>query len=328
MEIVPEDSDPSLATYLWASEGVGWLARVDNELRAAELEELLDVHPYERHRILFEWLMTTGNENESRRILSDLMDTLKPKSWYQGTTFVRYALSTRDAVERPVLKAQGAHYAFVSPSAASTADRTLGRSLEETFFWLGIVEHSWDDGDLYFRLTPLGHSLISGDEDEGIRSQFTKGTAEIVVQPNFDIVVPTQDMDPLLTVPLDQFAMRQSTGQATVYHLSKESFTQALQEGHDGDAFVDYLASHNRGGTLPSNVMTTLDDWRGGLRRVRLRTVHVLEADDTLVMADLQHRRKYKKYLQRIDSQKVTTYSKITKAEFTKQLEKDGFIVE
>ena len=118
-------------------------------------------------------------------------------------------------------------------------------------------------------------------------------------------------MDPLLTVPLDQFAVRQSTGQATVYHLSKDSFTGALQEGHDGDAFVDFLVTHNRGGILPSNVMTTLDDWRGGLRRVKLKTIHVLEVNDSLVLADLQHRRKYKKFLNAIDQHKIIGYSDI-----------------
>jgi hypothetical protein len=135
-------------------------------------------------------------------------------------------------------------------------------------------------------------------------------------------------MDPLLTVPLDQFAVRQSSGNASVYLLSKESFTQALQDGHDADLFVNFLMTHNRGGSLPKNVMTTLEDWRGGLRRVRLRTIHIIEADDPLVMADLQHRRKFKKHFLPVEPQKMVAYSKISRGELSKILEKDGFIVE
>ena len=72
----------------------------------------------------------------------------------------------------------------------------------------------------------------------------------------------------------------------------------------------------------------TLEDWRGGLRRLRLRTIQVLETEDPLVMADLQHRRKYKKYFKEVDPHRVMTYHKVSKADLSKQLEKDGFIVE
>lgn len=148
------------------------------------------------------------------------------------------------------------------------------------------------------------------------------------MQPNFDIVVPTQDMDPLLTAPLDQFAIRASSGQATVYHMSKESFTQAVQEGHDANAFIAFLLRHNRGGSLPSNVLQTLEDWRGGMKRVRIRTIHVIESEDKLVMADLLHRRRLKKYFKALDPQTMVQYGNCTKAELAKELEKDGFVIE
>lgn len=327
-EIVSEDAVPSLATCLWAAEGVGWAARVDNELRAGELKTLVEVAPFERHRLLFDWMMSMGEEAESRRTLANALDELKAGTWYRVTDFIEYALQAKAESEQPVLKSMGGHYAYVSPGTASSADKTLARSLEETLFWLGVVERAEDGGGPHFRVTDLGRCLLTGRGRAEIEKRYAKRSAEIVVQPNFDIVVPTQDMDPLLTVPLDQFAVRQSTGRATVYHLNKESFTQALQEGHDGEAFVEFLAAHNRGGALPANVMMTLDDWRGGLRRVRLRNVPVLETDDALVLADLMHRRKFRKYLQPVDPQRMVTYGKISRAEFAKQLEKDGFIVE
>ena len=327
-DIASDEDEPSLATCLWIAEGLGWLARVDNELRAGELEYLLKIHRFHRHRKVFDWLTSAGNEKDSRRVLARLLDELRPDQWYSATEFVDFAARANEQSEEPVLKAVGAHYKYVSPSAAANLERTLARSLEESLFWLGVVERSYEGADSYFRVTTLGRSLLEGKDDKDILEEFAQQGGEIVVQPNFDIVVPTQDMDPLLTVPLDQFAVRQSTGQATVYHLNKDSFTQALQEGHDGDAFVDYLVSHNRGGSLPANVMTTMDDWRGGLRRVRLRTVQIIESDDRLVMADLMHRRKFKKYLQPIDPQLATGVGKIGKADLIKLLEKEGFIVE
>lgn len=327
-DTVDEDHEPSLSTCLWAAEGVEWLAHVDNELHAPDLEDLLDVEHFDRHRLLFDWIMSTGNEGTSRRLLANALETMKSGMWYPILDFVKFVMQIRDEQDRSILKSQGGHYAYVSPGSAANADRVLLRSLDETLFWLGVIAKCSDGEETYFQVTDIGRSLLTGLDDPDLQKRFAKKGKEIVVQPNFDIVVPTQDMDPLLTVPLDQFALRQSTGKATVYLLSKESFTQGLQDGHDGDAFIEYLVSHNRGGTLPANVMTTLEDWRGGLRRVRLRTIQVLETDDPLVMADLQHRRKFKKFFMKIDPHKLMTYQNVTKAELGKQLEKDGFIVE
>jgi hypothetical protein len=73
--------------------------------------------------------------------------------------------------------------------------------------------------------------------------------------------------------------------------------------------------------------MTTLDDWRGGMKRVRLRTLHILESDDPLVMADLLHRRRFNKHFESVDPRKVVAFKKITKVELAKELEKEGFVV-
>ena len=174
----------------------------------------------------------------------------------------------------------------------------------------------------------LGEAILRREISGPLSDRFPKRQGEFVVQPNFDIVVPSEEMDPLLTVPLDQFSERASTGQATVYNVSRESFTQAVQDGHDAAAFVDFLLAHNRGGSLPANVMTTLEDWRGAMKKVRLRTVEIIESDDPLVMADLLHRRKFQKHLVPIDARQVVGYSDISRDEIARALEKEGFIVE
>ncbi len=327
-EICPEDTEPSLNTCLWVAQGIGWLARVDTDLRAGDLEALIQHDRISRHRMVFEWLMTADKETCPRRLLASLFEELKPGVWYPTLEVVRQAMAMRAEDEQPVLRSAGAHWHYVSPSTASHSERGLVHMFEETFLWMGIVDRAEEDGDSFFRITELGECLLLNNDLDIVAVKFPSRKAEIVVQPNFDIVVPSQDMDPLLTVPLDQFADRGSTGRATVYHLNKESFTRAIQEGHDGNAFVEFLLAHNRGGSLPSNVMTTLDDWRGGMKRVRLKTMQVLETDDPLVLADLLHRRRFKKFLLPLDPHKNATYAKITKAELAKQLEKDGFIVE
>jgi hypothetical protein len=326
-DIVADEDEPSIATCLWIGQGAGWLARVDNELRAVNLDPLVKKPMLERHQDVFEWLTASANEADSKRILASFLEDSKPHAWYSVVEFIRYILRTASEAERAVLKNAGGHWHYVSSSSVNSSERGLARSLEETFLWLGAVDRAEDGEDGIFRITDLGEFLLAERNEEKVRQQFAKRHGEIFVQPNFDIVVPSQEVDPLLTVPLDKFTIRQSTGTATVYHLSKESFTGALQAGHDGDEFVAYLLEHNRGGALPGNVMQTLDDWRGGMKRVRLRTVHVLESDDPLVIADLMHRRRYHKFFQHVDPQKMVLYGNIERGELEKELEKEGFVV-
>ncbi len=325
-ELCSEEDDPSLQTCLWVAQGVGWIARVDNELRAGELESLIEMDRISRHRIIFDWLTQTGNESASRRVLSGLLDEVKTESWYPITDFIEHAMRLGSETEQPLLKNAGGHWHYVSPSAASS-ERGLARSLEESFLWLGLVDRAEGNGKGLFSITALGESFMRGGKPDKLKKRFPSRHAKIIVQPNFDIVVPTQDVDPLLTVPLDQFCVRGSTGSATVYALTKDSFTKAVQEGHDGDGFVQFLLDHNRGDALPANVLTTLEDWRGGMKRVRLRTLHILESDDPLVMADLLHRRRFNKHFESVDPRRVVAFSKISKSELAKELEKEGFVV-
>ncbi len=327
-EVCPEEDEPSLNTCLWVAEGVGWLVRVDNLLRAGELEPLIKLDRVGRHRILFEHLCTHGDEAHSRASMNALLEESKVGDWFSVIEVARHIGRRQAENVQPVLRSQGAHWAYINPAVASQAETRIARSLEGTLFWLGVVDRAYPDGEAHFSITPLGASLLTGEPSAALDEAFPPRRGEFVVQPNFDIVVPTRDMDPLLTVPLDQFAVRVSTGQATVYNVTRDSFTQAMQDGHDPNGFVDFLLSHNRGGTLPSNVMMTLDDWRGAMKRVRLRTIHVLETDDPLVMVDLMHRRRFTKHLEHIDPGKLVAYRDISRADLTKALEKNGFIVE
>lgn len=327
-EICAEEAEPSLSACLWVAEGVGWLRRADNTLRAGELEDLIRLDRVARHRVVFDWLMGQGEEAAARALFSALLDEMKSGAWYDLDHFLAFAVRFSAEQDPPVLRQSGAGWEYVAPGAAGPNEHRLGRSLQESLFWLGVVERGLGaDGDA-FRVTELGEALLCNLVTPRLLAQFPARKGEFVVQPNFDIVVPAQDMDPLLTVPLDQFAVRMSTGQATVYNVTKDSFTQAVQEGHDANAFVNFLLEHNRGGGLPANVMMTLEDWRGAMKRVRLRTIHVLEADDHLVMADLLHRRRMNKHFQPLDPRKVVAIQGVSKAALAKALEKDGFIVE
>ncbi len=327
-EICGDDDEPSLSTCLWIGAGVDWIATVDNTLLAQNLEPVISRSRIERHRVVFNWMMKRPEEIPARQALDAILEELKPDTWYRTLDAVSFAMTHSEDQARPVLRAAGSHYEYINPAASLRNENRLARALEESFYWLGLVERGICDGESCFRITPLGELLLRGKQETALAQRYHEFNAELVVQPNFDIVVPIQDMDPLLTVPLDQFGVRVSVGQVAVYSLSKESFVQAVQNGHNASAFIDFLVRHNRGHSLPSNVMATLEDWGGAIKRVRIKTYHVIESDDPLVMADLVHRRKFAKFFEAIDPHKTVRYDGMARVDLEKALEKEGFIVE
>jgi hypothetical protein len=60
-----------------------------------------------------------------------------------------------------------------------------------------------------------------------------------------------------------------------------------------------------------------------------MRQVWVVESPDALVMADLLHRRKFKKFVEAPDPRTTGVVTdELSHEEFVKMLEKEGFIVE
>jgi hypothetical protein len=327
-EICGDEDEPSLSTCLWIGTGVGWIATVDNTLLAQNLEPVISKSRIERHREIFDWMMERPEELPARQALDIILEEIKPDAWYRTLDAVSFAMTHSEGQARPVLRAAGAHYEYINPAASLRNENRLARALEESLYWLGVVERGICDGESCFRIAALGEVLLRGKGEVAVGTRYREFNAELVVQPNFDVVVPIQDMDPLLTVPLDQFGVRVSVGQVAVYSLTKESFVQAVQNGHNASGFIDFLVRHNRGHSLPSNVMATLEDWGGAIKRVRIKTYHVIESDDPIVMADLVHRRKFAKFFEPIDPHRTVRYDGIFRGDLEKALEKEGFIVE
>ncbi|MFO7975761.1 MAG: helicase-associated domain-containing protein, partial [Candidatus Hydrogenedentota bacterium] len=266
--------------------------------------------------------------NASRSTIAALLDDLTPGAWYSVMEFIDYALQRNEDDDMPVLRSAGGHWQYVTPSASMAFRRGLARSLEESLPWLGLVDRAECEGESAFRITELGALVLREPDKDVARNLFPSRKSELIVQPNFDIVVDMKAADPLITVPLDQFCERVSASQVAVYHLTKETFTRAVQQGRNSAAFIEFLLSHNKGKNLPRNVLTTLEGWRGGMKRVRLRTVQVLEAEDPLVMADLRHRKRVAKHVDHIETDRMVVLKKTRKSELKKLLEKEGFVVE
>lgn len=325
-QIRSDEEEPSLNTCLWAAEGLGWIARVDNTFRAGEVDTLVEMDRLDRHRLLYQWLTSQADIAPARGILEKALEELSPEAWYSVMDFVAYAHRFSDHSDAPALKPVGTHFEYVSTSAGGRLETRMARVLEESFFWLGVIARGYAGDDPCFQITPLGMALLAGNTSPSLREEYPAWTGGIVVQPNYEVAAALQDIDPLLTIPLDTFAVRISEQPVTVYKLTREAFVHAMQQGHPAEGFINFLLNHNRG-PLPGNVLTTLKDWCGTAKQVRLRTYHVLEADDPLVIAELEHSRQWARHMAPFEAHKVLRYQGLSKAELKAALEKEGYIV-
>jgi len=325
-KICNDDENSLLNTYLWVAEGLGWIARVDNTLRSGALEEIAGMSRVKRHRLVCDWLTGQETEGKTRLLLETAFEEMKVESWYRVMDFLDYAKTITDQSDAPELKRVGAHSEYIAPSASGNVETRLARALEETYFWSGIIDRGHKDGEPCFRISPLGDAMIRDAEPVSLSERYPEHKGSFVVQPNYEIVAAVKDMDPLMTVPLESFAERVSVSHVMVYRLTRDSFLRAMQEGRNADIFIDFLLNNSRE-PLPENVLVTLKDWRGGAKQVRLRTWHVIEADDPLVIAELEHHRRWREKLNTIDIHKAIRYQGMSRAEIKRALEKDGYIV-
>lgn len=321
-----EDEDVLLNTYLWIAEGLGWIARVDNTLRVGALEEIAEMGRLRRHRIVCDWLMSQEGDTACIALLQRVFEEMKAGAWYRVMDFLNYAKTITDQSDAPELRHVSAHYEYVSPSVSGSIETRLARALEETLFWSGIIDRGYDNGEPCFRVSELGDAIFTGTDPPALAALYPERKGNFVVQPNYEVVATVTDMDPLMTVPLESFSERVSVSKVLVYRLTRQAFLRAMQEGRNPDVFIDFLLSNSRD-PLPENVLVTLKDWRGGAKQVRLRTWHVIESDDPLVIAELEHHRRWQEKLGGIDAHKAVRYRDMTRAELKRALEKDGYIV-
>ncbi len=325
-KVLTAGDDSLLNTCLWVAEGLGWVARVDNTLRGGTIEEVVGMSRIQRHRLVCDWLISQGESQNAYALFEQAIEELKPGSWHRVMDFLEYVKTLVDQSDAPRIKHVGAHYEYVAPSVSGGIETRLARLMEETFFWLGIIDRGEVDGEPCFRVSALGDALLGGTDLEMLSEQYPPHAGRFVVQPNYEIVAAVEDMDPLLTVPLETFAERISASRVIVYRLTRDSFVRAMQEGRNPDAFIAFLLDHSRD-PLPENVLVTLKDWRGAAKQVRLRTWHVIETDDPLVVAELEHHRRWREHLETIDTRKALRYRNLSRAELKQALEKEGFVV-
>lgn len=136
----------------------------------------------------------------------------------------------------------------------------------------------------YIRLTPLGAYVLGASN--GYSFEEKEDGSGFVVQPNYDIVVANGSMKHSHVLFFDRFADKQSEDMVVVYKLTFKSMVNALDNGISIKEIIEYLKEYcNK--EIPENVLLTLQDWERESKRIRIRTVTIVETDDKYLLEEL-----------------------------------------
>jgi len=153
-----------------------------------------------------------------------------------------------------------------------------------TLRWLGLTDVGVNgETAVSFRMNPLGAALIAGAAPPP-----ETPVEPLVVQPNFDVVVPAY-ASPYARFQLGRIAERVGGDResAEVYKLAKRSVQAALERGITFEDMLRFL-NEQSGPEPPQNIVASLREWAGQHGQVSLRRGVLLESDDPALLEQIR----------------------------------------
>ncbi len=124
---------------------------------------------------------------------------------------------------------------------------------------LGMIRIGADEnGREWFQITQLGQQLLTPDALPVSPDQTRDRQRILIVQPNFEIVVTTEQL--LITAQLAMFTELRQAGVVRVYRMTEDSVRKGIQSGKSVSAWLEFLHNYSQN-PVPGNVERTLEEW-------------------------------------------------------------------
>ena len=141
----------------------------------------------------------------------------------------------------------------------------LVRWVRQRLFIAGIIDLGYDatGRPVAMRLTPSGARLLGISEGD---NESTPTHGNILVMPDFEVVLFPSGDDAELIYDLDRFAAREKQGHSMHFRISEESVVRGLRQGMRLQRLLDVLDECSQT-PVPQNVRYSIRDWadRAGL---------------------------------------------------------------
>ncbi|MGH4123637.1 MAG: helicase-associated domain-containing protein [Clostridium sp.] len=149
----------------------------------------------------------------------------------------------------------------------------------------------------YFKLTALGAHVLG--VNAGYKNNIVLQDAGMIIQPNFEIMVPEGSRKENYCLKLDKFAEKKCEDLMNIYELNFKSIIKALDSDISVQWIIDFLLENSKN-NIPNNVLTTLEKWNKDSSKIKIRTVTIVETEDKYLLEEL---RSYKGINKHIENQ-------------------------
>ncbi|MBU3129312.1 helicase-associated domain-containing protein [Clostridium tagluense] len=147
----------------------------------------------------------------------------------------------------------------------------------------------------YFKLTALGAHVL------GVNSEYKNNIvlqdAGMIIQPNFEIMVPLGSKKESYCLNLDRFAEKKCEDLMNIYELNFRSMIRALDSDISIEWIIEFLLENSKN-NIPGNVLTTLEKWKQDSSKIKIRTVTIVETEDKYLLEELRSYKGVNKYIE------------------------------
>ena len=223
-----------------------------------------------------------------RRIYMRLLKRVEPGVWYDlmYVPFLArntYLCSLDDLAVDEYFAARFQSGQYVPMDDVQRLSWHLVTWVKQRLYLLGLVDLGYDKSGhpVAMRLTRLGARILGIADDA---PETASRVGNIVVTPDFEVVLfPTGD-DAELVNDLDRFCTRESKGSILKFKIDEKSVVRALHEGMYLRRIQVTLEQHSRT-PVPNNVLYSIRDWGRRAGVLHLDTHHVVTGEDEELMA-------------------------------------------
>jgi len=272
-----EAGRPQLAATRWGRE---WIERPAKERVKRLLDSLKS--PSRRRAeggglnfLPYDWPTIPSHEFDEPTAIVTAFQDLPPGIFFDLVEFLRH----RSTAANPLLALarSGKRYYWL-PGVVEQIERLWTRRLLGFFgdrlVLLGGVRLGKSGGGISFALTDVGQYLLDQVNDFTFAEELA---AEVVVQPNFDVVFLTPSIP--TEAALGRFAERLGTGVGTLFRITRRSILTAAATGLTAEQALATLRQAAPKG-VPDNVAREIASWFGQCRRVTLRPAVLVRCPD------------------------------------------------
>ncbi len=203
----------------------------------------------------------------------------------------------------------------------------LVRWVRQRLYLLGLVDIGYDSGKhpVALRLTASGARLLGLEEEDRPNSA---RLGNLVVTPDFEVVLFRQGDDAELMHDLDRFCRRERAGETVHFRIEESAVRRALVEGMRLDRMLGTLDRNSRT-PVPQNVRISIQDWARRAGRMVLDAGWVLSCEDSAALARLRADPGLRGYLEEdLSEGRVRLAATITPKRMRALLRDLGYVVE